>query len=148
MKQDHFPAAIYVLDIWHLAKNIKVCLGAYRKGLIGELSGLAGKGDASKPLKRLGKLLRYSRDPTYSAKLIELMRYISRNRHGIVNVSKIDFYGSGPIEKAVDETICRRFKKRGMSWYMHKANPLLALRLLKLNGEWGGYWQQKGVVTV
>ena len=25
---------------------------------------------------------------------------------------------------------------------------LLALRLLKLNGEWDSYWKQKGVVTV
>lgn len=27
-------------------------------------------------------------------------------------------------------------------------NPLLALRLLKLNGEWETYWRQKGLVTV
>lgn len=99
----------YVLDFWHLARNIKVCLGAERKELIGELLGLAGKG---------------------------------------ATAAKIDFYGSGPVEKAVDVTICRRFKKRGMSWYVHKANPLLALKLLKLNGQWRSYWRQKGLVTV
>jgi len=49
---------------------------------------------------------------------------------------------------AVDVTICRRFKKRGMSWYVHKANPLLALKPLKLNGEWQTYWRQKDLVTV
>jgi len=78
----------------------------------------------------------------------ELINYITKNAEGIKNASKMDFYGSGPIEKAVDVTICWRFKKRGMSWYVRKANPLLALRLLKLNGEWDSYWKKKGLATV
>lgn len=99
-------------------------------------------------MRRLEKLSSYSRDPTLKAKLLELINYVSNNRDGIENASRVDFYGSGPIEKAVDITICRRFKKRGMSWYVHKANPLLALRLLKLNGERETYWRHKGLVTV
>lgn len=51
------------------------------------------------------------------------------------------------LRKAVDITICRKFKKRGMSWYVYKTNPLLALRLLKLNEEWEIYWEKKGLVT-
>jgi hypothetical protein len=54
----------------------------------------------------------------------------------------MDGYGSGPIEKTVDITVARRFKKRGMSWYRSGANPLLKLMLLKLNGEWDEYLQQ------
>jgi hypothetical protein len=38
------------------------------------------------------------------------------------------------VEKTADITFARRFKKRGMSWYKGEANPLLRLRLLKLNG--------------
>jgi hypothetical protein len=84
-----------------------------------------------------------------AAKLRKLINYIDKNADGIKNASKMDFYGSGLIEKAVDITICRRFKKREMSWYVRrKANPLLALRLLKLNGEWETYWQKKGLITV
>ena len=30
-----------------------------------------------------------------------------------------------------------------MSWYKGGANLLLKLRLLKLNGEWDAYWQQR-----
>lgn len=82
------------------------------------------------------------------AKIAELCGYIEKNEEGIKNGAKLDFYDSGPIEKAVDVTICRRFKRRGMSWYVHKAYPLLALRLLKINGEWEKYWRTKGVVTV
>jgi hypothetical protein len=52
-------------------------------------------------------------------------------------------YGSGPVEKTVDTTVARRFKKRGMRWYRRNVNPLLRLRLLKLNGEWDAYWKQR-----
>lgn len=148
LKEDHFPDATYVLDFWHLAKNIKVCLGAERKELMGELLNLAAKGDVGELLRRLRELRLYSRDPTLKAKLLDLVKYVSNNKEGIQNASRIDFYGSGPIEKAIDVTICRRFKKRGMSWYVHRANPLLALKLLKLNGEWETYWRRKGMVTV
>jgi hypothetical protein len=148
LKEEYFPEAIYVLDFWHLAKNIKVCLGAERKELVGQLLALAGRGAAGELLGRLWKLLRYNRDPTMRAKLLELIKYISSNKDGIENASRMDFYGSGPVEKAIDVTICRRFKKRGMSCDVHKANPLLALRLLKLNGEWDAYWRGKGVTTV
>jgi hypothetical protein len=30
-----------------------------------------------------------------------------------------------------------------MSWYKSGANPLLRLRLLKLDGEWDTYWEQR-----
>jgi hypothetical protein len=33
------------------------------------------------------------------------------------HIPLIGGYGSGPIEKTVDITVVRRFKKRGMSWY-------------------------------
>jgi hypothetical protein len=48
-----------------------------------------------------------------------------------------------PVEKTVDIAVARRFKKRGMSWHRKCANPLLKLRLLKLNGEKDIYWQER-----
>jgi len=61
----------------------------------------------------------------------------------IENIPKVKGYGSGPIDNTVVITVAHRFKKRGMSWYKRNANPLLKLRLLKLNGEWDAYWQQR-----
>ncbi len=58
---------------------------------------------------------------------------------GIENIPLLGGYGSGPVEKRVDITVARRFRKRGMSWYKKGANPLLRLRLLRLNGEWDAY---------
>jgi len=52
-------------------------------------------------------------------------------------------YGTGPVEKTADIAVARGFKRRGMNWYRRGANPLLKLRLLKLNGEWDTYWHER-----
>jgi hypothetical protein len=65
------------------------------------------------------------------------------NLDWIENIPKVDGYGSGPMEKTVDITVARRFKRRGMSWRPARVNPLLKLRFLKLNGEWNQYWQER-----
>ncbi|HIJ60637.1 MAG TPA: hypothetical protein HPP56_08505, partial [Nitrospirae bacterium] len=62
--------------------------------------------------------------------------YIAANQDWIENIPKVNGCGSCPVEKTVDITVARRFKKGGMSWYRNGANPLLKLRLLKLNGDW------------
>jgi len=66
-----------------------------------------------------------------------------RDVHWIENIPKVEGYGSGPVEKTVDIAVSRRFKKRGMSWYRQCANPLMKLRLLKLNREWETYWNER-----
>ncbi|HBE45268.1 MAG TPA: hypothetical protein DDW17_07445 [Deltaproteobacteria bacterium] len=68
-------------------------------------------------------------------KIEATMQYIETNRDWIGNIPRVDGYGRGPIEKTVDITVARRLKKRGMSWYKNGANPLLKLRLLRLNGD-------------
>ena len=76
-------------------------------------------------------------------KLALAIKYIHSNLDWIANIPKVDCAGSGSVEKTVDITVARRFKKRGMSWYKGGANPLIKLRLLKLNGEWDEYWQER-----
>ena len=76
-------------------------------------------------------------------KIVGVMGYVKANLDWIENIPKVGGYGSGPVEKTVDIRVTRRFKKRGMSWYKGGANPLLRLRLLKLNGEWDAYWQER-----
>jgi len=51
--------------------------------------------------------------------------------------------GSGAVEKTVDMLVARRFKLRGMSWYDRNPANLLRLRLLKINGEWDSYWNNR-----
>jgi len=74
---------------------------------------------------------------------VEAMTYVRINLDWIENIPKVKGYGLGPVEKTVDITVACRFKKRGLSWYKKGANPLLKLRLLKLNGEWEDYWKER-----
>ena len=72
-------------------------------------------------------------------KIASVIKYVRFNLDWISNIPMVDGYGSGSVDKTVDITVARRFKKRGMSWYRGGASRLIKLRLLKLNGEWDKY---------
>jgi hypothetical protein len=143
LKDNYFPEAIGVLDIWHLERELKKALGEERAELAESLKVLALQGKGSEILQRL--MAEGAKAKTFEErkKTIEVMTYVRNNLDWIANIPMVGGYGSGPVEKTVDITVARRFKKRGMSWYRRNANPLLKLRLLKLNGEWDAYWQER-----
>jgi hypothetical protein len=131
---------VYLLDLWHLKRNLKK---VFSEEETDRLIDIAIKGDSSGLIKELMKRVAVERDKDMREKIEGLMTYVRNNEEGIRNYSLRDIWGSGPVEKATDIVICRRFKRRGMSWYRNKANPLLKLRLLKLNGEWDRYWAKR-----
>jgi len=47
------------------------------------------------------------------------------------------------MEKAVDITICRRFKTRGMGWFRQGVGHLPRLRLLRPDGSWARHWADR-----
>ena len=143
LKNNYFPEAIGVLDIWHLERDLKKALGEEREAVVGVLKELALRGKGSEILQGLMKEGAKVKTLEERKKIMEAMIYVRSNLDWIENIPKVKGYGSGPIEKTVDITVARRFKKRGMSWYKINANPLLKLRLLKLNGEWDAYWQHR-----
>jgi hypothetical protein len=143
LKEGYFPGAIGVLDIWHLERELRLVLGAEREGLVAGLKGLALQGKGQEIIKRLTRESRRCSDPQQALKILETAGYVMSNLDWIENIPKVDGYGSGPVEKTVDITVARRFKRRGMSWRRARVNPLLKLRLLKLNGEWNQYWQDR-----
>jgi hypothetical protein len=143
LKNNYFPEAIGVLDIWHLERELKKALGEEREAVVEVLKELALNGKGSEILQGLMKEGAKVKAVEERKKIMEAMTYVRNNLDWIENIPKVKGYGSGPIEKTVDITVARRFKKRGMSWYKRNANPLLKLRLLKLNGEWGAYWQHR-----
>lgn len=140
LKQDYFPDALGVLDIWHLERAMRLALGADEEELVQSLKALARQGEAREIAKRLMEQSRRCGDVRQALRIIETADYVLSNRDWIENIPQADGYGSGPIEKTVDITVSRRFKRRGMSWHRQRVNPLLKLRLLKLNGEWDQYW--------
>jgi hypothetical protein len=82
-------------------------------------------------------------DPEQALRCRGLIGYVEGNRRGIANYRIVPLASSGPMEKGVDITICRRFKSRGMSWFRKGISHLLHLRLLRLNGTWGRYWAER-----
>ena len=65
---------------------------------------------------------------------------MANNRRAIENYAIVPLASSGPMEKAVDIVVARRFKARGMSWFRRGVSALVRLRLLRLNGTWQRYW--------
>jgi len=108
---------------------------------VAKLKALALEGKAEENVNRLMKEV--SVDRKKSEDIFKLAEYVMNNAEWIRNIPKVKGYGSGLVEKTVDITVSRRFMKRGMSWYRHGVNPLLQMRLLKLNGEWETYWDQR-----
>jgi hypothetical protein len=141
LKADYFPRAVGVLDIWHLERELKRALGEERSQTVERLKCLALEGKVEPIVD--GLVEEASRDRLKSEKLFQLVEYVMNNAEWIGNIPEVKGYGSGPVEKTVDITVSRRFKKKGMSWLRDGVNPLLELRLLKLNGEWDAYWGQR-----
>lgn len=143
LKGNDFPEAIGVLDIWHLEREFKKALGEERAEFVESLKALALQSKGSEILQQLMEEGARAKTVEERKKIIEVITYVRNNLDWIANILEVEGYGSGPVEKTVDITVARRFKKRGMSGYRRNANPLLKLRLLKLNGEWDVYWKER-----
>ena len=133
--------AFTYLDIWHIERELKYALGEENKETVTRLKLLALQGKLEEILDQL--IAAAQADVEKVDKITKAAQYLINNAEWVRNIPLVDGYGSGPVEKTVDITVSRRFKKRGMSWYRHGVNPLLQLRLLKLNDEWNTYWNQR-----
>jgi hypothetical protein len=143
LQKEMFPKAIYLLDPWHLKKNISLAYGKQNAQIAETLAELAYYGEAITLLENIKLDIARCRDPDRQVKLKDLYIYIRSNKEGIENYKKVGIMGSGVVEKTVDILVARRFKLRSMSWYNKNAAKLLRLRLLKLNGEWESYWEKR-----
>ncbi len=79
-------------------------------------------------------------DSEQARRCAEVIGYVTNDRRGIRNHRIVPLASSGPMEEAVDITICLRFKTRGMSWFRPGVSHLLRLKLLRLNGRWERSW--------
>ncbi len=144
---EDFPDAVYLLDFWHLAERIKRALGEdHKRASENWITDIRDSYDVKLLLSRINALYTRIRDPDVEEKLRDLYGYVKSNEEGITNWGKVNILGaSGAIEKTVDVAVARRFKRRGMSWLNKGLASLLALKVLKLNGEWYNYWRLRGV---
>jgi hypothetical protein len=157
-----FPQAIFTLDVWHVVERLwKLGRHYHAEGSaaltawVEELKELVYEGQAKKLVRRLRKLLR--EEPTngpgtkarrkalkstigYLRKRLDMMRYKEWRDQDLV-------IATGQVEGAVRQLVGERFDCSGMRWVKGKAEPLLHLRCIELNGDWQTFvaWFQKTI---
>jgi hypothetical protein len=145
IRERAFPDAIELLDWYHLVEQLEHGIGRQHGEVLSTATGAAAPGDVDALLAILRAHARALApdDPEQERRCRGLMGYVENNRRGITNYRIVPLASSGPMEKAVDIVVCRRFKTRGMSWFRRGVSHLLHLRLLRLNRRWDRYWAQR-----
>jgi len=150
IRERSFPSAIELLDWYHLAAALRRAIGDARPDRLETALAIAEPGDA----ERLAELLagwayeEAGLDLERSNKLTAVWGYVVANHRAIENYRIVPLASSGPMEKAVDIVVARRFKARGMSWFRRGVSALVRLRLLRLNGTWTRYWSERFAATL
>jgi hypothetical protein len=142
IRERAFPTAIELLDWYHLVEQLRWAIGPERPDRLETALAVAGPGDAERLLELLAGWAaeEAGADLARADKLTAAWGYVDHNRRAIENYAIVPMASSGPMEKAVDLVVARRFKARGMSWYRRGVAALVRLRLLRLNGTWTRYW--------
>jgi len=142
IRERSFPTAIELLDWYHLVEALRRAIGDERSDRLDQALAVAGPGDAEGLCELLAGWAceEAGADLARSDKLTAVWGYVANNRRAIENYAIVPLASSGPMEKAVDIVVARRFKARGMSWLRRGVSALVRLRLLRLNGTWANYW--------
>lgn len=149
-----FPKAIFTLDVCHVVEKLWALGHRFHaegseklNAWVEDLKTLVYTGQAKELVERLEKLLRETpkNGPgtkgrrTALASLIgylqprlEMMRYGTWIEQDLV-------IASGQVEGAVRHLVGERFDCAGMRWTQKKAEALLHLRCIELNGDWQKY---------
>lgn len=142
IRERAFPTAIELLDWYHLVEALRRAIGDERPDRLHQALAVAGPGDAEGLCELLAgwSCEEAGADLARSDKLTAVWGYVANNRRAIENYAIVPLASSGPMEKAVDVVVARRFKARGMSWFRRGVSALVRLRLLRVNRTWDRYW--------
>ena len=149
-----FPKAIFTLDVCHVVEKLWA-LGHHfhaegseeLKAWVEDLKTLVYAGQAKELIERLEKLLRETPKNGPGTKgrrtaLASLLGYLEPRvemmRYGEW-IEKDLVIASGQVEGAVRYLVGERFDCAGMRWTQAKAEALLHLRCIELNGDWQKY---------
>ena len=154
-----FPKAIFTLDIIHVVERLWSLGRQYHKEgsaalreWVDDLKALVYAGKAKELVEKLRGLLRdeslhgpgtkgrreaLAEQIGYLEKRLDMMRYGEWLEQDLV-------IGSGQAEGTVRQLVGERFDCAGMRWRREKAEALLHLRCIELNGDWQHFfaWTQ------
>jgi hypothetical protein len=149
-----FPKAIFTLDIWHVVERLW-SLGRHDhpegtealKEWVDDLKALLYGGAVKELLESLRRLLRD--EPQHGpgtkgrrAALQEQIGYLEKRLDMMCYADWIAqdlVIASGQVDGAVRHLVGERFDCAGMRWTQAKAEALLHLRCIELNGDWQKY---------
>jgi len=153
--REFFPEATHTLDIMHALEYLwKAGRNLYKEGS----QELAKWADEQKDLLYAGRIdtildeLQQRLDSTPKKRratkgrdrlgLAPVIRYLSKRQH-MMSYGQLrhDDYeiASGVVEGAVKHVIAKRFDNGSMRWIKERAEPLLQLRCIEVNGEWDAF---------
>jgi hypothetical protein len=157
-----FPKAIFTLDVCHVVEKLWALGHQFHpegsealQAWVEELKELVYAGKAAELVKRLqglrqqvsthgpgtkGRRQALTRVIGYLEARIDMMRYAEWMEQDLV-------IASGQVEGAVRQLVGERFDCAGMRWVQKKAEALLHLRCIELNGDWNKFvsWFQRNV---
>lgn len=130
-----------LLDWYHLEKRVYPHLSmrahskSERESWEKAVLGFLWQGQVSQALSFLWGL-----SPRNAEALSELIGYLEKHAAEILDYegrcAAGKWVGSGRMEKAVDQVIGMRQKKKGMSWSEQGSRTLAQLKIAELNGQW------------
>jgi len=139
---------VIVLDWYHLTKKLKeklsqICYGsAHRKEVEQAMASWLWRGDVESALTELEGF-----EPRKPDVLESLVNYLEKHSEEIIDYERRQAagkpIGSGRMEKAVDQAIGHRQKRKGMSWVEKGSRTLACLRCIELNGQWESFWLRR-----
>jgi len=142
------PKVVIVLDWHHLTKKLQVLLSqichgnVHRKAVQKAMLKVLWRGDTEAALLELEAF--EARKPE---KLAELVGYLKKHQDEIIDYETRQAagktIGSGRMEKAVDQAVGHRQKRKGMSWVEKGSRALAQLRCVELNDQWDEFWHQR-----
>jgi hypothetical protein len=141
-----FPVTL-ILDWYHLCKKVREHMSmisrnrdeksAHMEFLIHHL----WRGNTAEALNYMKSEI----IPKNKKRLADLITYIEKHRHEIINYelrrSVGKTIGSGRVEKACDQVVGFRQKKKGMSWGKVGSRALATLKIAEMNGQWDDFWK-------
>jgi hypothetical protein len=135
------PEVTIILDWYHLEKRVYEHLAMMahskteREGWERTVLGFLWRGQVAEALSFMGGLCVRNEQ-----KQSELVGYLEKHAGEIIDYecrrAAGKWIGSGCMEKAVDQVIGVRQKKKGMSWSKQGSQTLAALKIAELNEQW------------
>jgi hypothetical protein len=153
--REFFPEATHTLDIMHALEYLwKAGRNLYEEGSqdlaewVDEQKDLLYAGRIGTILNELQQRLDSTPEKQRATKgrdrlgLAPVIRYLSKRQH-MMSYGKLrhDDYeiASGVVEGAVKHVIAKRFDNGSMRWIKERAEPLLQLRCIEINGDWDDF---------